>query len=109
MERAQTGVVLRPGFAQLDVVAHHADDVRLLLYRVCKIAGVGHEAQSPLSPKIAVEKLWKKRGLLGACGLLRGYARLGKRGRVPHMRIYFLGNWEMVQALALVMMGPKAR
>ena len=42
MKGAEAGVVLRPGLLQFDVVADDADDVRLLLDRVCEIAGVGH-------------------------------------------------------------------
>ena len=36
------GIILRPSLLQLDVVAHNADDVRLLLDRVREIPGVGH-------------------------------------------------------------------
>src|SRR5271165_2232927 len=43
MKRTQPGVVLRAGFAQLDVLAHNTDDVGLLLDGVRKIAGLGHE------------------------------------------------------------------
>ena len=42
MEGAQPGLVLRAGFAQLDVLAHNADDVGLLLDGAGKIAGIGH-------------------------------------------------------------------
>ncbi len=38
----QAGVILSPGFAELDVVADNADDIRLLLYGVREIAGVRH-------------------------------------------------------------------
>ncbi len=43
MKRTKPGKVLRPRLAQLDVLAHNADDVRLLLDRICEIARVGHE------------------------------------------------------------------
>src|SRR5256886_703113 len=36
------GIILRPSLLQLDVIAHNADDVRLLLDGVREIAGVGH-------------------------------------------------------------------
>ena len=42
MEWAESGIVLRAGLLQLDVVADDADDVRLLLDRVREIAGVRH-------------------------------------------------------------------
>src|SRR5271165_2854683 len=42
MKRTQPGVVLRAGFAQLDVLAHNADDVSLLLDGARKIAGTRH-------------------------------------------------------------------
>ena len=38
---AETGVVLRAGFAQLDVVADDADDVGLLLDGLCEVVGHG--------------------------------------------------------------------
>ena len=38
----QAGVILSSGFAELDVVADNADDIRLLLYGVREIAGVRH-------------------------------------------------------------------
>jgi hypothetical protein len=34
--------VVRPRLAQLDVVADHADDVRLLLHRISEIARISH-------------------------------------------------------------------
>ena len=43
MERTKPGIVLRPGFLQLDVVADDADDVRLLLDGFLEIGGFGHE------------------------------------------------------------------
>jgi hypothetical protein len=43
VEGAESGVVLRAGFLQLNVVADDANDVRLLLDRVCEIAGVRHK------------------------------------------------------------------
>src|SRR5258708_39496648 len=42
VERTQPGKVLRSRLLQLDVVAHNADDIRLLLDRECEIAGVSH-------------------------------------------------------------------
>jgi len=39
MEGAEAGVVLRAGFAQLDVVADDADDVGLLLDGLCEVVG----------------------------------------------------------------------
>ena len=42
MEGAQALEVLRARFAQGDVLAHNADDVRLLLQGVRKIPGVRH-------------------------------------------------------------------
>ncbi len=45
VEGAESGVVLRAGLLQLDVVADDANDVRLLLDRVCEIAGVRHEVR----------------------------------------------------------------
>jgi hypothetical protein len=41
MEWAKPREILT-GFFQTNVFAHHADNVRLLLYRVCEIAGVSH-------------------------------------------------------------------
>jgi hypothetical protein len=58
---AQARVVLRSGFAQLDVFADDADDVCLLLYGICKISGVRHISSLPHCDKrranFAVEKL----------------------------------------------------
>ena len=42
MERTEALEVLRAALAQLDVLAHDADDVSLLLDGVRKIPGVGH-------------------------------------------------------------------
>ena len=42
VKRTQSGIVLRAGLLQLDVVADDADDVRLLLDRVREIARVRH-------------------------------------------------------------------
>ena len=42
MKRTKPGVVLRPSLLQLDVVAHNANDVRLLLDGFLEVAGVGH-------------------------------------------------------------------
>src|SRR6202012_5509995 len=39
---AKSGPVLRARLLQRHVVAHHADDVRLLLHGVSEIAGLGH-------------------------------------------------------------------
>ena len=44
VEGAESGIVLRAGLLQLDVVADDADDVRLLLDYVREVAGVGHGA-----------------------------------------------------------------
>ena len=43
VEWAQAGEILRARLLQLDVVADDADDIRLLLDRVCEVAGVRHE------------------------------------------------------------------
>ncbi len=43
MKRTQPGKVLRPRLPQFDVVAHDADDVRLLLERLLEVVGRGHE------------------------------------------------------------------
>jgi hypothetical protein len=42
MEGAETRVVLRPGFAQLYVLADDADDVGLLLDDISEVSGVSH-------------------------------------------------------------------
>ena len=42
VEGTEAGMILRSGLPQLDVVADDPDDVRLLLHRVCEIAGVRH-------------------------------------------------------------------
>ena len=42
MKRTKPGVVLRPSLLQLDVVAHNANDVRLLFNGFLEVAGVGH-------------------------------------------------------------------
>ena len=42
MKWAETGIILRARLFQRDIVAHNADDVRLLLDRVREIARVGH-------------------------------------------------------------------
>lgn len=42
MKWTQPSVVLRPRFAQLDVVTNDANNVRLLLDGICEIAGIGH-------------------------------------------------------------------
>ena len=47
VEGAQAGVVLRAGFAQLDVVADDADDIGLLLDGVGEISGVSHTPSLP--------------------------------------------------------------
>ena len=39
---AQTGIVLRARFLQADIIADHADDVRLLLQRLREIGGHCH-------------------------------------------------------------------
>jgi hypothetical protein len=54
MKRTQPGKICRPGLLELHILAHNADNVRLLLYRVCKISRIGHEKE-PLSI-IAAEK-----------------------------------------------------
>lgn len=48
MERAQAGVILRSRFPQLDVLAHHTDDIRLLLQIVGKVSGIGHVLECAL-------------------------------------------------------------
>src|SRR5882724_11760727 len=47
MKRTQPRKILRPRLLQLDVIAHHADDIRLLLERVREIARVGHGWSGP--------------------------------------------------------------
>ena len=49
MEGAESREILGSGFLELDVVADNADDVCLLLDRVCEIAGVGHVFSYQLS------------------------------------------------------------
>ena len=44
VEGTESGIVLRAGFLQLDVVADDADDIRLLLDDVREVAGVSHRA-----------------------------------------------------------------
>src|SRR3954470_3255939 len=44
MERTQPAEILRACLLQRDVIAHDADDVRLLLHRICEIAGLRHAA-----------------------------------------------------------------
>jgi hypothetical protein len=64
MERTQPGIILRACLLELDVVAHHADNIRLLLDRLRQINGGGHAqifsverriVQSDLSPYLHVE------------------------------------------------------
>src|SRR5689334_22942740 len=43
VKRTQAGKILRTGLLQLHVVAHQANNVRLLLDRVCQIARVRHQ------------------------------------------------------------------
>ena len=43
MKRAQPNKILRAGFLELDIVANHADNVRLLSHRFFKVAERGHE------------------------------------------------------------------
>ena len=47
VEGTESRVVLRPGFAQLDVLADDADDVGLLLDGVCEVSGVSHASSLP--------------------------------------------------------------
>ena len=42
MKRTKPDKVLRPGLPQLDVIANHADDVRLLLDGVSEVARICH-------------------------------------------------------------------
>lgn len=65
MERAKPGIVLRTSFLQLDVLAHNANDVGLLLDGIGEITRIGHGAtggivsQSKADVNIAaVQKLW---------------------------------------------------
>ena len=43
MEWAQPAEILRARLFQRDVIADDADDVRLLLHRICEITGLRHE------------------------------------------------------------------
>jgi len=45
MKRTQPRKILRPRLLQLDVIADHANDVRLLLERVSEIARVSHHEE----------------------------------------------------------------
>ena len=51
MEGTEPGVVLRAGFAQLDVFADDADDVGLLLDGVGEVSGISHGTSLPHSGK----------------------------------------------------------
>jgi hypothetical protein len=44
MKRAKAHKILSPGFLELDIVANHADNVRLLPHRFLKVAESGHGA-----------------------------------------------------------------
>src|SRR5438876_398358 len=82
MKGTQPRIILRPSLLQLDVIAHNADDVRLLLNRVREIAGVGHgwrvvrrncESESREKEYIKAEGLRKNCGYRGI-----GVAAFGK-------------------------------
>src|SRR5258708_4848665 len=49
MERAEPREILRPGLAQLDVVADNADDISLLRVVIREIAEVGQRAERTYS------------------------------------------------------------
>jgi len=72
VERAQPRVILRAGFPQLDVLAHNADDVGLLLDGAGEIAGLGHETSVPEnSGSRLVRKLSGLRYVRIRCGIRR--------------------------------------
>src|SRR5580704_6825789 len=66
MKRAETLEVLRAALAQLDVLAHDADDVSLLLNGMRKIPGIGHR----LTMVVEVTKRYRssRKVLLRNCG-----------------------------------------
>src|SRR3954452_18496995 len=70
MERTQPAEILRACLLGRDVIAHDADDVRLLLHRICEIAGLRHAALI-LNCAGGIgkeERLWKSRSNCGKAG-----------------------------------------
>ena len=77
VKRTKPGVVLRAGLAQLDVLAHDADDVGLLLDGGGEVAGLGHGHSVP----------HKARQRIGNRCEIRGRNSLGK-----HRQSHFNGQ-----------------
>jgi hypothetical protein len=59
VERTEAAEVLRTRLAQLDVLAHDADDVSLLLDSIGETAGIGHRNSVSLARAICVTKWYQ--------------------------------------------------
>jgi hypothetical protein len=83
MERTEAREILGAGFLEFDIVSDDADDVRLLLERLCEIVG-GHQ---PILSASIVGQASLKRNIAGLawawknCELHQlSFERVGKRG-----------------------------
>ena len=85
MKRAEAGVVLRSGLAQLDVLADDADDVGLLLDGLCEVVGHGRYGQSIRLRKVAWRAAVTTQNTRESCGdsagLFMDYERTNFRNK----------------------------